>query len=343
MSDIEVYRLRKEVEYLRDYIDQQRKRHSADIKKYREDLHEEIKYSKKLRAELEQEYKHCEKLRKQLDDRKRLTQELRDELEDEREYSEKLERKLDKRAKVIKDLEQDLLDLEDEYAEARRALKRLDQFKYEAKNAGKFQMSFEPNPFIEILLEIYKSYCKQKIQQLQDEVHSLRSTSITSSPAYAHSALHYVASPRLTPQPQIVHVLNSSNASHLRVPSPRTHTPTPLRERVKSPPASAPELESDYSEDEEGDEQDGRLTEDDDVDEEVAEAELGAVEYAEGDDVPPTPADTTGSEAAPGQKLRELAAREGRLADREYERSRDAYSRGDHAFAKKVCSEVHVN
>lgn len=43
---------------------------------------------------------------------------------------------------------------------------------------------------------------------------------------------------------------------------------------------------------------------------------------------------------APGQKLRNLAIKEGQLADREYERQREAWASGDKAFASKVSHQL---
>ena len=138
MGDEECRRLRDYIQRLKDYTEDQSKRHSAEAKSLRDELKAEVKYSRKLRNELEEEYKHCERLKSKLSEKTRLIEDLRDDLEDERAYSEKLERKLDKRAKIIKELEADLLDLEDEYAEARTALKRMDHLRRELDDASTY-------------------------------------------------------------------------------------------------------------------------------------------------------------------------------------------------------------
>ncbi|EJD07308.1 uncharacterized protein FOMMEDRAFT_164311 [Fomitiporia mediterranea MF3/22] len=324
MAEEENRHLRREIQRLQDYIENQRKRHTDDIKSLRDDLREETKYSKKLREKLEEEYKHCDRLRKDLASKTQLTKDLRDDLDDERNYSEKLERKLEKRDKIIKELEADLLDLEDDYAEARSALKRMDQLRRDLEEA-----------------KIQRLYSKQRVQQLQDEVHSLRSTSRSASPsqspAFTTTALRYA--PSVTSPPTQVHVL--SNTSHLRIPTASpSRAPSPLRRAVTPPPrapSATPELESDYSEEEEDDET-GRLTEEEEVREEVAEAEAEEAELsAEAHDGRrPGSNEADQVDDAPGQELRRLAVREGRLADREYERAREAYASGDKAFAKKL-------
>lgn len=124
-DESETRRLRKEVSSLQSYIEDQRRRYSADVKALRTDLDEEARYSAKLRGELNAEYKHCEKLRKQLSDKSRLVKELREDLQDEQEYAAKLERKLEKRKESMRKLEWELEDLKYDYYEAYNALKRI--------------------------------------------------------------------------------------------------------------------------------------------------------------------------------------------------------------------------
>lgn len=132
------YRLHKEVQRLNDYIADQRTRHMDEVRSLKASLKDEIAYSSKLRSALDSEYEHCEKLRKQLDERKKLVSDLRDDLDDERKYVEKLEKKLDHRARQIEKLEDELYDLEEDYADAYRALKKMDGLKAELANASEY-------------------------------------------------------------------------------------------------------------------------------------------------------------------------------------------------------------
>ncbi|KAL5537130.1 N4BP2_1 [Sanghuangporus sanghuang] len=320
MGDEECRRLREYIQRLKDYIDDQSRRHSSEIKSVRDELKEEIKYSKKLRTELDEEYKYCERLRSKLSEKARLIEDLRDDLEDERTYSVKLERKLDKRAKIIKELEADLLDLEDEYAEARTALKRMDQLRRELDDT-----------------KLNRLYDKQRVKQLQDEVHSLRSASLSGSPSLTPAyAIRYLPSDAASRTQ--VHVLSGSSCPVSPRPSPQpvahnlaAQPQTVPRQVVNPPPSGTPELESDYS-DVESDLQEGRLTEEEGLSEDDEASQYSDVE----EEVPPHEAEPEQAGGAPGENLRDLAAKEGRLADREYERASEAYASGDRDFAKKL-------
>lgn len=139
-SDDTEHHLRKEIRRLNDYISDQRSRHDSQLKSLRSELKEEIKYSSKLRDALDDEYKHCEKLREQLGERKKLVNDLRDDLDDERRYVEKLEKKLDHRARQIEKLEDELYDLEEDYADAYRALKKMESYKAQLADASEYSL-----------------------------------------------------------------------------------------------------------------------------------------------------------------------------------------------------------
>ena len=141
MDNEREYRLQREIQRLNDYISDQRTRHADEVKSLRSSLKDEVAYSTKLRNALDSEYEHCEKLRKQLDERKKLVDKLRDDLDDERRYVEKLENKLDHRARQIEKLEDELYDLEEDYADAYRALKKMDSIKAQLANASEFFLS----------------------------------------------------------------------------------------------------------------------------------------------------------------------------------------------------------
>ena len=188
-------------------------------------------------------------------------------------------------------------------------------------------------------------YDKQRVKQLQGEVQSLRSASRSASPAYA---IRYLPSNAVS-QSQ-VHVLGSSPrpssprpsyqpSPNLR-PSPQPVTPQlgtqpqpAPRQVVNPPPSRTPELESDYS-DGESDLQEGRLTEEEG---ELAEEDDDeASQYSDVEEVPPPEIGPEQAGRGPGENLRDLAAKEGRLADREYERASEAYDSGNKEFAKQV-------
>ncbi|THH11836.1 hypothetical protein EW145_g368 [Phellinidium pouzarii] len=292
-DDSEVRQLRKDVARLQSYIEDQRRRHSAEVKALRQDLDEEYKYSKRLRKELDEEYAHGERLQKELDGKRKLAGDLRYDLDDERHYSDKLERKLDKRMRQLKKLEAELLDLEDDYAHAYKELKRMDVLRKELEN-----------------MKLLRLFEKQKVSKLQEEVHSLRGQSRSPTPPSAPTSAY-------------IPTLLS------RMTSPRAITPDVpmLLSRMTSPRAVTPELESDYTEEEE------LSAKEENVENDVED------ESDDGDDQENSASGEEDAEEvdhAPGQKMRGLAAREGRLADREFQRAREAFESGDKAFAKQL-------
>lgn len=73
-----------------------------------------------------------------------------------------------------------------------------------------------------------------------------------------------------------------------------------------------------------------------DFDEDVAEGEVEELLNEEAEDREEEEDVDADEDSTPGQKLRALANREGRLAEREFQRAKQAYASGDKAFAKKV-------
>ena len=61
-----------------------------------------------------------------------------------------------------------------------------------------------------------------------------------------------------------------------------------------------------------------------------------ASQYSDVEEVPPPEVGPEQAGSSPGENLRDLAAKEGRLADREYERASEAYDSGNKEFAKQV-------
>lgn len=147
---------------------------------------------------------------------------------------------------------------------------------------------------------------KEKATRLQEEVLSLREA--RSPQSHSHATL--------TP--------STSTSSRTHSPEPPTQATTPRASplHLQHQPAVYEDGDDDSASDFDGDAAEGEV---EDLLNEEAE------EQKEEEEEPDADEDTT-----PGQKLRALANREGRLAEREFQRAKQAYASGDKAFAKKV-------
>lgn len=120
----------------------------------------------------------------------------------------------------------------------------------------------------------------------------------------------------------------------------------PLRPEISLLRDSTPDLESDYSQDDD-DESEGTLSSEgvEDVTE-VAQTSAGSRLQAERyptpnefqDEHPPEP---TGDDS-PGQRMRALAAHEGSVADDDFERAQEASESGNRELARQVILPVHI-
>lgn len=119
---------------------------------------------------------------------------------------------------------------------------------------------------------------------------------------------------------------STSSRTHSPDPSTRATTPRASPLSLQQPEPVASEYEDDADDASPSDLDEAAQDEVEDLLNEEAE------EQREEEEDPDAHEDTT-----PGQKLRALANREGRLAEREFQRAKQAYTSGDKAFAKKAC------
>ncbi|KAH8116471.1 hypothetical protein DFH11DRAFT_1725250 [Phellopilus nigrolimitatus] len=238
-------------------------------------------------------------LRKELEDEIKYSDKLRKDLDDEFKHCERLRKELDDKRRLTKDLREDL---DDERHYSDQLERKLDKRTRQIEKLEAELLDLEDDYAL-----AYKEL--KRTDGLRRELEDSK-------------LVRLYAKQRVTQLQEEVRSLRGQDS----------RSPTPLR---APPPAApirtpSPDLGSEYSEQEEADD---RLSEGD-IEEEEA--------YSDDDDVDHEDPDVADEEevkeedSAPGTKLRNLAAREGRLADREFQRAREAYTSGDKAFAKKL-------